>query len=124
MNRNGEEGLAQMSDEIFESAPRSSGDLAGVFEYDGETGYFYLYQTVGSEGQKVLSAIHILSTDPDFNHSDLAVRWDLKEERVGLFIRGQLWAVFDGHERTKYGGNYRSGAHPALSPEIVRSFNA
>lgn len=119
-----ERGLAPMSDEIFESSARSSGDLAGVFEYDGETGYFYLYQTTGSEGQKVLDSIHILSAEPDFTENDLAVRWDLKEKRVGLFIRGQLWAVFDGRRRAKHGGNYRAGVLPALPPEIIRSFNA
>lgn len=29
------------NEEMFDSSTRSKGDLAGVFEYDGETGYFY-----------------------------------------------------------------------------------
>ncbi|WP_286203065.1 hypothetical protein [Rhizobium lusitanum] len=32
-------------DQLFESAVRSSGDLAGVFEFDGDVGYFYLCAT-------------------------------------------------------------------------------
>jgi hypothetical protein len=113
-----------MGDEIFESTARSSGDLAGVFEYDGETGYFYLYQTTGSEGQKVLDSIHILSAEPDFTESDLTIRWDSKQERVGLFIRGELWAVFDSRKRTKHGGNYRADVRPSLPPEVVRGFSS
>lgn len=54
--------------EMFQSAVRSSGDLAGVFEYDGETGYFYLYQT-GAMGNKILSANHILTGPADFEES-------------------------------------------------------
>jgi hypothetical protein len=48
-----------MTDEMFDSSIRSAGDLAGVFEYDGETGYFYLYDSVGSSNQRVLGAKRI-----------------------------------------------------------------
>jgi hypothetical protein len=42
------------ANEMFESASRANGDLAGVFEYDGETGYFYLYETKETRGKKWL----------------------------------------------------------------------
>ncbi len=100
-------------DEMFDSSVRSSGDLAGVFEYDGETGYFYLYETDGGEAHKVLGAIHVLSGEPDFSEEDVAIQWDQASRRVGLFIREVLWAVFDDNQ-TQYGGNYRPGAAPEL----------
>lgn len=112
------------SDEIFESAVRSAGDLAGVFEYDGDTGFFYLYETAASEGHKVLESIRIISGEPDFGEADIAIRWDSEEQKVGLFIKGALWAVFDGKHRAKYGGNYRVGASPSLPPESQRGFVA
>ena len=101
-------------DEIFDSAVRSAGDLAGVFEYDGETGYFYLYATEGDAGRKVLDSIHILSGDPDFADANISVRWDSEEQKVGLFIRDVLWAAFDCGRRSKHGGAYEPGGKPSL----------
>ncbi len=109
------------SDEIFADASRSAGDLAGVFEFDGETAYFYLYR-VGEE-QKVLDAIHVLSAKPDFGKEDIAIRWTLIEDKVGLFIRGELWAVFDTHNKTKYGGNYRKDLTSTVPPVVSRAFS-
>src|SRR5688572_449218 len=71
-------------DEMFDSSVRSAGDLAGVFEYDGETGYFYLYKNERDSGQKVMSAIRIVDGDPDFKQEDISIRWDAAETRVGL----------------------------------------
>jgi hypothetical protein len=45
-----------MSADIFDSSVRSDGDLAGVFEYDGQTGYFYLYEVGGNAYNKVVGA--------------------------------------------------------------------
>ncbi len=39
------------TEEIFDSCVREKGDLAGVFEYDGEAGYFYLYETKRGQGE-------------------------------------------------------------------------
>lgn len=87
------------SEEVFESCVRSAGDLAGVFEYDGETGYFYLYATGATGEASVLDAIHILSGEADFAASDVTITWDPSEIRVGLFIRGRLRAAFDTASR-------------------------
>jgi len=109
-------------DEIFESATRSTGDLAGVFEHDGETCYFYLYATGGNVGKKVLDAIHVASGELDFAEADIIVRWAANEQRVGLLIKGVLWAVFDCGHRTKHGGSYRLGGKPSLPPGIEVGF--
>jgi hypothetical protein len=102
--------------EMFCDATRSIGDLAGVFEYDGTTGYFYLYQLVPSN--KVLRAIHVLSGEPDFTEEDVRIVWDSQETRVGLFIRGTLWGVFDSVTPKDFGGNYKAGTAPRLPAEF------
>jgi hypothetical protein len=106
-------------DEMFDSRVRTSGDLAGVFEYDGNTGYFYLYETGGEEDRKILDSIRIISGEPDFGEEDVAIIWDQGEQKVGLFIRGQLWAVFDRQQRAKYGGSYKPGLTPVLPSQAT-----
>lgn len=39
---------------------RATGNLAGMFEYDGETGYFYIYETQREERLRVIG--YVLST--------------------------------------------------------------
>lgn len=112
-----------MSMDIFDSRARSPGDLAGVFEYDGQTGYFYLYARGGDAGERILDAIHVVSGGADFEGSDVSVRWDASEDKVGLFIRGTLWAVFDTRQRQKHGGGYGAGIAPSLPPDLAKSFN-
>lgn len=101
---------------MFVDAARTRGDLAGVFEYDGESAYFYLYDMTREQTRRVLGAIHVLSGAPDFDEDDVVVCWSREEDKVGLFIHGQLWAVFDGQH--KLGGDYEPGGHPAIpAPE-------
>jgi hypothetical protein len=90
-------------DEIFESEIRSAGDLGAVFEYDGETSYFYLYATENPGPKKILAHIHIRSGKAGFTQQDVAVRWNHRETRVGLFLRERLRAVFDVESGEKYG---------------------
>ena len=91
------------TEEIFDSCVRPAGDLAGVFEYDGETGYFYLYATDATGDARVLDAVHIVSGEADFEASDVVIEWDRGETRVGLTIRGQLRATFDTADMAKHG---------------------
>lgn len=111
-----------MSDGLFGSSVRSAGDLAGVFEHDGETGYFYLYDQRREEGRKVLDSIRVLNFEPDFDQEDVVVQWDESESKTGLFIRGELWAVFDTQAEAKYGGDYRPGTRSVLPTDIISSF--
>jgi hypothetical protein len=103
--------------EIFESSVRPTGDLAGVFEHDGEAGYFYLYGN--GENKEVLGALHVLSGPCGFRAEDVEVRWAADGSVVGLFISGRVWAVFDANNRTEYGGDYAAGVGPDL-PDRVR----
>ena len=110
--------------EMFDSAVSSGGDLAGVFEYDGETGYFYLYKPQHEENRKVVGAIQVLSGPPDFGEKDIVIRWDATESKVGLFIRGRLWAAFDSVTGHKYGGGYRATGKPAIPVEVADAFES
>ena len=108
------------TEEIFESTARESGDLAGVFEYDGETAYFYLYRADGPA--KILAAIHVLSGDASFGAKDVVVSWNRQMDKVGLFISGELWAVFEADKAIPHGGNYLRGARPGLPAEAASWF--
>lgn len=112
------------TDEIFNSMTRTAGDLAGVFEYDGATGYFYLYETTGNQGQRVVGVIRLMTTEPDFEQGDVEVRWDRSENNVGLFIRGRLWGAFDGITKTGFGGDYRPDGQAEIPKIMANSFEA
>ena len=108
-----------MTDEVFESAVRTTGDVAGVFEYDGDTGYFYLYSCSAKGSEHILHTIHVVTGDVDFVQSDVKVQWDPTETLVGLFVRKALWAVFDTKKRSKAGGGYQKGAVPSFEVQAV-----
>ena len=109
-----------MSD-MFVDATRSEGDLAGVLEVDGETSYFYLYRT-GAADPKILGAIHVASGVPSFDERDVQVTWDAAEDRVGLFIKSHLWALFDVRTNVRLGGNYVEGGESPIPKEVARGF--
>jgi hypothetical protein len=111
-----------IDDELFESAVRSGGDHAGVFEYDGDTGYFYLYETKAKGGHKVVAGIRVLTGAANFAQQDIAIRWNSAENAVGFFIRDRLWAAFDLQTGAKYGGNYRSDSEPEIPTEVNNVF--
>ncbi|WP_213069469.1 DUF2251 domain-containing protein [Methylomicrobium album] len=78
-------------EEIFLSAICKAGDYAGVFEYDGETGYFYLYRVDNIDGNKVISAIQIINDILDINESDLSIKWNDDQRMVGIIMKNELW---------------------------------
>jgi hypothetical protein len=108
--------------EIFESSVRSTGDIAGVFEFDGNVAYFYLYNTSAADKHKIIGAIRMVAGMPDFEEDDLAICWDQTESKVGLRIRGSLWAAFDAKTSEAYGGNYRAGGKPEIPASILALF--
>ena len=108
---------------MFASSVRSTQDLAGVFEYDGGMGYFYLYDQRGGEEQRVVGAIRVLTTPPDFDQESITVRWDKRERHVGLFIKHVLWAAFDSNTNEKFGGNYVTGMQPNIPIDVARSLS-
>jgi hypothetical protein len=110
--------------EIFESQLRSAGDLAGVFEFDGRTGYFYLYTISESQSKRGLGAIRVLTGIPDFKQDDVVICWDAGENKVGLRIRGELWAAFDTDTGAGYGGDYDKIDQAEIPTHIAAMFEA
>lgn len=106
-----------MTEEIFESSVREKGGLAGVFEYDGETGYFYLYSVSDDDQLRIVDHIHILSGSTDLVATDISIKWDALGDRAALFLKGVQWAVFNSGTGKKFGGNYRSDGSPEIPPE-------
>ncbi len=107
-------------EEIFESSIRSTGDLAGVFEFDGDAGYFYLYSLDAREGNKVLDSIRISIGEPSYTESDVNVQWSADESLVLLNISGQACAVFDCDSGRKFGGGYVVGV-PLHLPVAIQA---
>lgn len=110
-----------MAKELFESVVRGQEDLGGVFEYDGDTAYFYLYDMRQKDQHKIIGAIHIFSGTTDLKDSDVIVQWDKGEQRVGLFLRGVQWAVFNVASKRKCGGNYKTKDRPEIPKEEIFS---
>lgn len=113
-----------MFEEIFESSVRSAKDFAGVFECDGESSYFYLYDLRKDEGGKVIGAIRVTTSFPGVEQDDIVVCWSRCEEFVGLFVKGTLCAVFDARNRQNFGGHCSQGNLSAIPQLIAHAFGA
>jgi len=92
------------AEDIFQAETRSAGDLAGVFEYDGTVGYFYLYDLTGAEEHKILDQVQVLRGAVAINTDDVSVKWDREETKVGLFLHGVLCAMFDTGTGRRFAG--------------------
>jgi hypothetical protein len=110
-----------MTSEIFQSSIKLDGHIAGVFEHDGEAGYFYLCDLSRPNDKQVVASIHLTSEPPDFSESQVQVTWNKSGDIVGVFIKDQLWAAFS-FDGAKYGGNYRPGCRPGIAVDVVASF--
>ena len=84
-----------MSKDVFVAREREPGGLAGVFEYDGETAYFYLYDRARPSGKQIVAASHIKSGKWDLREEDVEVRWSSHGTQVQLFVEAELRAAFD-----------------------------
>lgn len=106
-------------DEMFDSSVRSAGDLAGVFEFDGDTSYFYLYRVAADEGKKVVDAIKIGVGDPLYSQTDVEIFWSSDESLVCLQIADKIVGIFDCIDGKKYGGFFSPDSELKLPPSIA-----
>lgn len=110
-----------MENEIFESAVRTSGDLAGIFEYDDEGGYFYLFDLTKNNGSQARGVIFVTPKNTDFQPSDVSVSWNEAQDIVGLYVHHDLWAAFDQQGR-KYGGIDETQKTPSVPAAVIEQF--
>lgn len=108
--------------EIFLSLPRSSGDLAGVFEHDGRVGYLYLLDVHGAEGQRVLAAIEVVDASQSLQGGEVGLLWSETEQLVGIMIRGRLCAAIEGETGRSFGGGYGTSHPPPLPKWVEEAF--
>jgi hypothetical protein len=80
-----------MSRDVFESAVRIAGDLAGVFEGDNDADFFYLYDLRKPESERVVAAIPVRC---GVTATELRIRWSRDQDTVALFSLGECLAAF------------------------------
>lgn len=117
-----------MRPDRFVSCARSAGDLAGVFEHDGETEYFYLYALEARDAEPIRGAIHVCSAPADFAESEVAVRWHPNGQLAsrGEYLDGERirdWEFYaeDGSRIESLSGRYERGLRVSATPESARS---
>lgn len=101
--------------DLFESSVRSVGDLAGVFEYDGDAGYFYLYETKPIE--RVRDAIEVVVGRLPLSEADVVISWSPDETTVHLYLMGMEWARYAPEHRKKWAPKQPLPAAP--TPDLV-----
>lgn len=103
-----------MADDIFITSTRTKGDYAGVFEYDGETSYFYLYSLGILDGKKIVGAIGLPYEITMESEPDLSVRWNKQETKVGVFLRDNLLGLFNLGLKSSGSGDFRGVTLPNI----------
>jgi hypothetical protein len=81
-----------------------AGDYAGVFEDDGNTGYFYALD-YGRKGQPIQNALHIYNVGNVTDRhvpSQVKIGWSADSSKVVLLINGYPHGVFDFSSRQAY----------------------
>jgi hypothetical protein len=81
--------------DVYESAVHQAGRYGAAFERDGETAFFYLLDLAAAEDMQIIEAFNahtVTAMPPDV---PIAVRWAVSGEAVGLYVAGELVALFD-----------------------------
>jgi len=81
--------------DVFESAVQPQGCFGAVFERDDETAYFYLLDLELREGRQIIGAFGLVSVVTMPAEVCVRVTWTPEGDMTGLFVEGQLLAVFD-----------------------------
>lgn len=103
-----------MDNDIFITSTRTKGDYAGVFEYDGETSYFYLYSLGNPDGKKIVGAIGLSYEITMDSEPNLSVRWNKQETKVGVFLRDNLLGLFNLDLHPEISENFRGVTLPDI----------
>lgn len=98
--------------------------LEGVFEDDGETGYFYLYD---ENSRGILDDLHIYTRaeNIDVTENDVAVLWSADGSKCGVLIRHGMYGIFDIRSNRKIAVKFESTDSPPITDrEWLISFNS
>ena len=81
--------------DVYKSAIDNTGRFGAVFERNAETAFFYLLDMTAPTGGRIISAFNANAIIETPAETAVSIRWHPSEVVVGLFIGGQLSAVFD-----------------------------
>ncbi len=98
------------------------GTSLASLNYDGEEGYFFLFDLTKEKGKQCSGAISLNSASADLRVADISIKWNRSEEVVGLYVGGDLWAAFDQQGR-KFTGNYSTREARDISDIVIEQFN-
>ena len=94
---------------VFAPSDASENNYSGVFEDDGDTGYFYAAERIdGPDGLRILDALHIYNVDEiaeEERKAVLKIIWSRDWLKCALIINGYCHAVFDFDRHGGYNRN-------------------
>ena len=92
-------------EETFYASDSPTSSFSGVFEDNGETGYFYAYDRAAPEDARILDSCHIYDAadvvDRD-RRSEVTVLWSRDGLKAALLINHYAHAVIDFRGRRAY----------------------
>lgn len=81
--------------DIYESAVEPTGRFGAVFERDEATAFFYLLDMDKEVGSRIVCALDVHSVNHMRPDIPVDVRWSEVAAVAGLFVAGDLTALFD-----------------------------
>ena len=106
---------------IYKSSLGPEG-VGAFFEEEEGVGWFYLFDDRREETKKIVTALKICSRGHGLKGKDLKLVWDKTGIKVGLQIRGEVWAVFDTRTLKSHSSRYTPDGEPGLPPRAVKGF--
>ena len=92
-------------EETFYPSDSPSSSFSGVFEDDGQTGYFYAYDRSAPEDARILDACYIYNVANVLDHdrtSEVEVIWTIDGLKAALLINDYPHAVIDFRAKRAY----------------------
>lgn len=80
--------------DVYESAVDAAGRYAAAFERNDETAYFYLLDLTRDEGRQIVEGFSTYTVTTMIADAPVSIQWNGGGEVAGLFVAGELVAVF------------------------------
>lgn len=118
----------------FYARDSTTSSFIGVFEDDGQTGYFYAYDRMAPEHARILDACHIYNVADLVDRtrsSEVEIIWTRDGLKAALLINSVAHAVLDFRAQRAYcrtnfpppRGPWRASARSPWSDAVLADFN-